>query len=153
MKRRTFVQTLGAAAASVLATPRAGFAAKRLDRVGLELYSVRNAMKADPDRTLAAVSKIGYTDVELLWSFNNFGRTPQQVLATLRHEGLRAPSAHIAAGMTDAGAHVIHVDEDRFAIEAACPTGAVATVSAMEGVSYVRCVFNYLRRPTEAQAA
>jgi len=96
MKRRTFVQTLGAAAASVLATPRVGFAAKRLDRVGLELYSVRNAMKADPDRTLAAVSKIGYTDVELLWSFNNFGRTPKQVLATLTREGLRAPSAHIS---------------------------------------------------------
>jgi sugar phosphate isomerase/epimerase len=70
-------------------------AAKRLHRVGLELYSVRNAMRADPDRTMAAVRAAGYTDVELLWSMNNFGRTPQQVLATLKHEGLRAPSAHI----------------------------------------------------------
>jgi len=52
-------------------------------------------MKADPERTLAAVRAIGYTDVELLWSFNNFGRTPEQVRATLKHEGLRAPSAHI----------------------------------------------------------
>lgn len=95
MKRRAFVQTIGAAAASMLAMPRRGLAAKRLDRVGLELYSVRNAMKADPERTLAAVRKIGYTDVELLWSFNNFGRTPKQVRATLKQEGLRAPSAHI----------------------------------------------------------
>src|SRR5947207_6401301 len=96
VKRRTFVQAIGATAASIFVAPRRGVAAKRLDRVGLELYSVRNAMKADPDRTMAAVRKIGYTDVELLWSFNNFRRTPQQVLATLRHEGLRAPSAHIS---------------------------------------------------------
>ena len=103
MKRRSFVQTLGAAAAGVLAAPHASFAAKRLNRVGLELYSVRNAMKADPDRTLAAVRKIGYTDVELLWSFDNFGRTPEQVKATLDREGLRAPSAHISPDAINAG--------------------------------------------------
>jgi len=94
MQRRTFLQTLGAAAATV-ALPRRAFAANRLDRIGLELYSVRKAMRADPERTLAAVRAIGYTDVELLWSFGNFGRTIAQVRASLEHEGLRAPSAHI----------------------------------------------------------
>lgn len=94
MRRRTFIQTLGAAAAAV-AIPRRLFAAGRLERIGLELYSVRKAMRADPERTLAAVRAIGYTDVELLWSFGNFGRTPQQVRTTLDHEGLHAPSAHI----------------------------------------------------------
>ena len=54
-------------------------------------------MRSDPDRTLAAVRAIGYTDVELLWSFGNFGRTPQQVRATLDREGLRAPSTHMSA--------------------------------------------------------
>lgn len=68
----------------------------RLARIGLELYSVRDAMKADPERTLARVRSIGYDDVELLWSFQNFGRTPAQVRATLAKEGLRAPSAHVA---------------------------------------------------------
>jgi len=95
MNRRLFVQSLGAGVAGALALPRRIVAAKKLNRVGLELYSVRKAMKADPERTLAAVRAIGYTDVELLWSFNNFGRTPEQVRATLKHEGLRAPSAHI----------------------------------------------------------
>jgi sugar phosphate isomerase/epimerase len=71
-------------------------AAARLARIGLELYAVRDAMKRDPERTLAQVREIGYRDVELLWSFDNFGRTPQQVRATLDREGLRAPSAHIA---------------------------------------------------------
>jgi sugar phosphate isomerase/epimerase len=69
--------------------------AKKLDRIGLELYAVRHAMAANPEKTLAAVRAIGYTDVELLWSFGNFGRTPAQVKATLDNEGLRAPSAHM----------------------------------------------------------
>ena len=95
MRRREFVRSLGAGAA-LLALPRRARAATKLDRIGLELYSVRKAMAADPERTLAAVRAIGYTDVELLWTSNNFGRSPSQVKASLAHEGLRAPSAHIA---------------------------------------------------------
>ena len=97
MKRRNFLQTLGVTAAGTLALPHRLFALDRLDRIGLELYSVRAAMRVDPERTLAAVRAIGYTDVELLWSFKNFDRTPAQVRATLDREGLRAPSAHMAS--------------------------------------------------------
>jgi sugar phosphate isomerase/epimerase len=101
MKRRAFVQAIGSAAAASFVAPLRGplaasTRAARLERVGLELYAVRKAMRADPERTLAAVRTMGYDDVELLWSFDNFGRTPQQVRATLDHEGLRAPSAHMA---------------------------------------------------------
>jgi len=96
MNRRTFVQSITAAAVGVGAAPHNLLATRRLDRIGLELYSVRHAMHADPERTLAAVRAIGYTEVELLWSFGNFGRSPQQVRDTLAHEGLRAPSAHIS---------------------------------------------------------
>lgn len=93
MKRRDFVQTMGAVAAGAfLKLPP-----KKLDRIGLELFAVRNAMSEDPERTLAAIRAIGYTDVELLWSFGNFGRTPAQVAATLKNEGLRAPSCHMSA--------------------------------------------------------
>lgn len=90
--RREFLTHLAAAAAlTSFAQDRT-----RLSRIGLELYSVRNAMRADPERTLAAVRAAGYTDVELLWSFKNFGRTTQQVRAALDHEGLKTPSAHMA---------------------------------------------------------
>jgi len=67
-----------------------------LNRIGLELYSVRREMAKDFDGTLATIRQIGYTDVELLWSFDNFGKSPAQVKAALDREGLRAPSAHIA---------------------------------------------------------
>ena len=109
MKRRTFLQTVGAfSAGAALGIPRVAQACgvgtadtgrAKLARVGLELYAVRKAMKADPERTLAAVRRAGYSDVELLWSFQNFGRTTQEVRASLATEGLKAPSAHISPTM------------------------------------------------------
>ena len=100
MNRRRFLQELGLtipAGAVLPASLRAAAAPpRRLQRVGLELYGVRAAMRRDPERTLAAVRAIGYLDVELLWSFGNFGRSVTQVKAALDAEGLRAPSAHIA---------------------------------------------------------
>ena len=96
MQRRNFVQTLGAGLAGAVIAPRRLLAAARLDRIGLELYAVRGAMRADPNRTLAAIRAIGYTDVELLWSLGNFGQSTDQVKAALAREGLGAPSAHIA---------------------------------------------------------
>jgi sugar phosphate isomerase/epimerase len=97
MHRRTFVHALGASVAGGTLGSLRVRTARHLDRVGLELYSVRDAMRQDPDGTLAAVAAIGYRDVELLWSFGNFGRTPEQVRTALDRNGLRAPSAHISA--------------------------------------------------------
>jgi hypothetical protein len=59
----------------------------------------------------------------------------------------------IAAAIADTGTDVIHVDEERSAIEAAAPAHATPTIAAMEGVSYVRCVFSYLRATTMSLAA
>src|SRR6266550_3308277 len=96
MQRRTFVHALGASLATGPWASRVMGSPRRLNRIELELYSVRDAMGRDPDGTLAAVRAMGYTDVELLWSFGNFGRTTVQVRAALDHEGLRAPSAHVS---------------------------------------------------------
>jgi sugar phosphate isomerase/epimerase len=96
MKRRDFVElTVLAAVGCALPAPFA-HRARKVRRVSLELYSVRNEMKTDPEATLAAVRAMGYDDVELLWSFGNFGRTNEQVKAALANTGLKAPSAHIA---------------------------------------------------------
>ncbi|MEO7965923.1 MAG: sugar phosphate isomerase/epimerase, partial [Gemmatimonadaceae bacterium] len=112
MNRRIFLSRSATALATSVAgaglltrvTQGAGAAApRRLKRVGLELYSVRDAMKRDPERTLAAVRSMGYRDVELLWSLGNFGRSPKRVKITLDSEGLRAPSAHIDAKMLGEG--------------------------------------------------
>lgn len=102
MNRRTFIQTTGSAAAGAVLAARDSHASlpnaatPPLSRIGLELYSVRREMAKDFDGTLAAVRRIGYTDVELLWSFNNFGKSAAEVKAALQREGLRAPSAHLS---------------------------------------------------------
>ena len=57
MSRRTFVQTsLAAAAAS--AVPGGASAQQTLGPIGLQLYSVRDSMKADVPGTLAKVAKL-----------------------------------------------------------------------------------------------
>lgn len=96
MKRRTFVHALAASTAGCSFLGRLPGGARHLKRVGLELYSVRAEMRKDPEGTLAQVRAMGYDDVELLWSFGNFGRSTEQVRAALASTGLRAPSAHIA---------------------------------------------------------
>ena len=104
MQRRDFLAALGGTTAALLASGRTAFAAApnpsrapgRLDRIGIELYAVRKAMKASPEKTLEAIRAIGYTDVELLWSFQNFGQSDTEVRDTLKRVGLKAPSAHIA---------------------------------------------------------
>ena len=103
MKRRDFIRhgvAVGAAAGiGQLDRHPDGASApspRRLRRIGLELYSVRTEMSRDPERTMAAVAKIGYQDVELLWSLGNFGRSAAQVRAALDNTGLVAPSAHIS---------------------------------------------------------
>jgi len=100
LDRRTFLGVLGtavgAAAFGPAARARLPGTRTRLRRIGLELYTVREQMKRDPVGTLHQVRVIGYDQVELLWSWNNFGQTTAELKATLEHEGLRAPSAHIA---------------------------------------------------------
>ncbi len=95
MKRRAFVQVMAATTASCSLAGRLPEVNRHLKRVSLELYSVRAEMRKDPEGTLTAVRAMGYDDVELLWSFGNFGRTNEQVKAALASTGLKAPSAHI----------------------------------------------------------
>jgi hypothetical protein len=49
----------------------------------------------------------------------------------------------LADAVTDAGASVMEVNDERHLIEATAPSHLVPIISAMEGVSYVRTVFNY----------
>ena len=105
MNRRHFLNTSsGLVAGMALGNrrswkPEDAAASAPLARIGLELWSVRRQMAKDFDRTLAAVRQIGYTDVELLWSMDNFGKSTAEMKAALQREGLRAPSAHISPGI------------------------------------------------------
>jgi sugar phosphate isomerase/epimerase len=95
--RRTFLATLGVAALGIanrdaladgiLLAPK-----RKLKKVGLQLYTVRDLMKADLPGTLRKVAQVGYKEVEFA---GYFGRTPAQIKALLKQNGLTSPSSHI----------------------------------------------------------
>jgi sugar phosphate isomerase/epimerase len=89
MDRRDFLQ-LGAALLG-LGWPTLR-PSDRLDRIGIQLYSLRRELAKDFERTLARVAAIGYAEVEFA---DYFGRPPREVAAALDRAGLRAPSAHV----------------------------------------------------------
>lgn len=106
MNRRTFLSTVGLAAAvphlafaprpgSMTSTPR------RLRRVGIQLYTLRDDARRDLERTLGDIAQAGYKDVELLSSMNNFGMPPARLRAILDRNGLRAPSTHLSGESFD----------------------------------------------------
>ena len=101
IERREFVKTLATAGVAI-AVPharRTTHDARRLDKVGIQLYTVRDQMKADFEGTLAHVAEIGYKEVEFAGYFDH---TPADVRAILDRHGLSAPSTHIALGEIDA---------------------------------------------------
>jgi sugar phosphate isomerase/epimerase len=101
--RRTFLATLGLSAASLACAPAmsAGTGTRRLRRVGVQLYSLRDDAKRDLERTLADIAAAGYNDVEMLGSMDNFGMPPARLRAVLDRNGLRAPSTHVGGNALD----------------------------------------------------
>jgi sugar phosphate isomerase/epimerase len=94
MNRRTFIESSIATAVVTAASANSTWAAAsvhHIDRVGLQLYTVRDLMKQDFDGTIAGVAKLGYKEVEFA---GYFGKTPQEARAALDKNGLTSPSAH-----------------------------------------------------------
>lgn len=104
MNRRAFLARAGVA----LATTQLGCISaagsggrRRLSRVGVQLYSLRDDARRDLERTLADIAAIGYRDVELLGSFDNFGMPSGRLRAILDRNGLRASSTHVGGNALD----------------------------------------------------
>src|ERR1700674_2770925 len=91
MNRRTFIGT-SIAAAVVASRPAWAAEAHQIDRVGLQLYTVRDLMKKDFEGTIAKVAQIGYKEVEFA---GYFGKTPQDVRKILDFNKLTSPSEHV----------------------------------------------------------
>jgi sugar phosphate isomerase/epimerase len=98
--RRAFIATAAGAIAGLKAGELLAQTAgkRKIDKIGIQLYTVREQMKQSMPRTLAAVAKAGYKEVEFAGYFN----TPvTDVKKMLNDNGLVSPSAHIA--ITDLG--------------------------------------------------
>jgi sugar phosphate isomerase/epimerase len=101
MNRRTFISS--SVATTLLAsnptwasnTTRGGAAeaSRKLDRIGVQLYTVRDLIKTDFDGTLAKVAAVGYNEVEFAGYFDH---QPKDIRATLDRLHLTSPSEHVS---------------------------------------------------------
>jgi sugar phosphate isomerase/epimerase len=140
MKRRTFIQTSLATSVVASLPLRAFGAIHQLNKVGLQLYTVRDAMKADMAGTLAKVAAVGYKEVEFAGYMN---QSPKDIRAYLVKDGLSAPSAHFPADTfanklpeTLEAAHIIG---HKFLV---CPWTEEAIRKQPDGYKHVAEAFN-----------
>jgi len=62
------------------------------DRIGIQLYTVRDHMVVDLKNTLQRLAAIGYKEVEFAGYFDH---SPEEIRTILSGEGLASPSTHI----------------------------------------------------------
>ncbi len=77
------------------ASPGAGHG-PALERIGLQLYTVRSLMARDVESTLTTVAEIGYRELEFAGYYQ---RTPADLRALIDGLGLTAPAAHYGIGV------------------------------------------------------
>lgn len=97
--RRSFLKTSALLSAGLLAAPNLFAYDKKY--IGLQLYTVRDAMAADPVAALAKVAKTGFTSVEGATYTGTelfYGMRPGDFANVLKQNGLIMPSAHYRLG-------------------------------------------------------
>ena len=100
MDRRSFLGTI--TAASIMGSRMSWAAAddRKLDKIGVQLYSVRELFKKDFEETLAKVAAIGYREVEFAGYFDH---SPKDVRAAVDRHGVghRRPARPARPQATD----------------------------------------------------
>ena len=98
--RRAFVKSAALLSAGALISPTLLAAAPK-QYIGLQLYTVRDAMQQDPASTLAKVAQLGYNSVEgatYTGSQKFYGMEPAAFAKVLKQNGLIMPSSHYMLG-------------------------------------------------------
>jgi len=96
MDRREFLASLLATSVVAKTLTWGAETTRKIDRIGLQLYTVRELLKDDLEGTLAKVAQIGYREVEFAGYFNH---SAKDLRAILDGYGLAAPSAHVPYGV------------------------------------------------------
>ena len=97
--RRSFLKTSAMLSAGLLVAPNLFAYNKKY--IGLQLYTVRDAMAKDPAGTIAKVAQIGYTSVEgatYTGSEKFYGMDTATFAKLLKDNGLFMPSSHYRLG-------------------------------------------------------
>src|SRR5258707_837532 len=136
--RRSFIISSSLFSAGILATPSLSplFGYKK-KTIGLQLYTVRDAMQSDPAGTLAKVAQIGYNSLEgatYTGTEKFYGMDPKSFKDLLKSNGQVMRSCHYRLGEDTQGAAkgTILNDWDR----------AVDDAAAL-GIKYMVCSIVY----------
>lgn len=96
IKRRAFIVNSGLALGALAIMPNLAFGSKTKN-IGLQLYTLRDALPKDVKGTLEKISKIGYNEVET-YGFSAkdafFGTSVKDFKSILSDNGLKATSGH-----------------------------------------------------------
>jgi sugar phosphate isomerase/epimerase len=118
MNRREFLELAAAGPLGARVSRRRE--SPRLERIGVQLYTVRNLMQANVRATLELVSRVGYREVEFAGYFDT---TPDRLRRWLDDFGLTAPAGHVPlldgklGGIFDAAQELGH----RYLVQASIP--------------------------------
>jgi sugar phosphate isomerase/epimerase len=96
MKRREFVQTASFAAVGMLSLPSFLAAGKRLKKIGLQLYTLRDTIGKDPKGVLQKVASFGYKELET-YSYADgqiFGMNFTEFCKYTKDLGMKVVSGH-----------------------------------------------------------
>jgi len=95
MDRRTFLGVFSGAAATALMTRNPVWAEEehKINPIGIQLYTVRDALKRDYDGTLAQLVEMGYREVES--GKDHDKPDPHEMRDALVRHGLTSPSYHV----------------------------------------------------------
>lgn len=123
MNRRTFIKSSAAAglgsvyllagcagdadyagATEQADTTAAAMQGRMLDRIGVQLYTLRSLLAEDFEGTIEQVAAIGFNEVEFAGYYD---RSPEDVKALLDRVGLVAPSAHIGMNLFEEDADAV----------------------------------------------
>jgi sugar phosphate isomerase/epimerase len=123
LSRREFLQCTGTLLSASMISP--SFGVKKSFKIGLQLYSIRDAMATDPKGTLKRVADFGYEEVEI-YGFNNrqyYGFDPKTFRRILEDNNLSSPSGHYDLNSL---MPAVKTDDDRKRYVDACIEGALA---------------------------
>jgi sugar phosphate isomerase/epimerase len=99
-RREVLASAAAAAALSILPSALRAAPSSSIDRLGLQLYTLRTEMQKGVDAVLERVAAIGYREVEFAGYFN---REPAVLRAKLDSLGLTAPACHLDLSAVEGG--------------------------------------------------
>ncbi|WP_396635110.1 sugar phosphate isomerase/epimerase family protein [Maribacter sp. R86514] len=95
--RRDFLKNLWLFSTATLLMPQIGLATTKKSGYGVQLYSFRDGMLADPKKTLEQIASLGFKEIESAGSSKGYyyGLTPSEMASTCKQLGMSLTSGHV----------------------------------------------------------